>query len=225
MSESVTQREGRYDYTATVGDADDLHCPVVVTSAAHTVRFDGNDFATKHLRRIRSNSVSELTDGDAKAKLGEYIMGSFDKAWNRFGGREQATSTLIHLDLGQYCKFGCEVIKFVTRDPNPWQIFVRGTERWEQKHVDITIDRCFASSNSGFGPVREVEGTDRLQHGIGITRTVTVRKPPNSNNRDVQVCHYAQGVVKNEFSQQSTSRSLGWGKLQAAGPSIVSPKF
>jgi hypothetical protein len=222
MGESVTQRDMGHDYTATVTDAGDLSSPVVVTSGKYVVRFDGNDFATKHLRRIRRNSVSELTRGNVAGKLNEYVDESTAKAVTRFGGNDQATSTFIFLDLGQYCQFGCQVIKFLASDRGAWQVYPpNGANQCLQKHTQITLGQCFASSNSGFGQVREHVGNpDRLQHGIGITLTVTVKQPLNGNGLNVQVCHYAGGQVAHEFSPETMNVSKS--KLTSIGKSIVS---
>lgn len=222
MSQSVTQRNSGHSYTARVDDAADLQSPVVVTSGIYTVRFDGNDFATKHLRRIRRNSVSELTRGNIEGKLNEYMGESTDKAWKRFAGNDQATSTFIFLDLGQYCQFGCQVIQFLSNDhAAAWQPYPPHAPNCEQKHAQITIGNCFASSNSGFGRVREHVGNpDRLQHGIGITLTVTVKQPLGGDGHNVQVCHYAGGAVDREFSPQTMQG--GKNKLKSIGQSIVS---
>lgn len=221
MSESVTHREKGHDYVASVSDARDLGSPVVVTSGKYTVRFDGNDFATKHLRRIRRGSVSSLTSGDVAGKLSEYMDDSWAKAVSRFSGNNQATSTLIFLDLGQYCQFGCQVIKFLAADRGAWTVFGQGAGACWQKHTAITIEKCFASSNDGFGKIKpDANDAERLQHGIGITFTVTVKQPVGGNGLDVQVCHYAGGGVTHEFAPESTS--AGPSKLKAIGKSIVS---
>jgi hypothetical protein len=70
LSGTTTLREGKTNYTASVGQETDLASPVTVTGDGYTVRFDGNNFASKHFRRIRRNSVSELTNPDlSPAKL------------------------------------------------------------------------------------------------------------------------------------------------------------
>jgi hypothetical protein len=220
MSESVTYKDKGHDYTATVGAPGDLSSPVVVTSGKYTIRFDGNNFATKHLRRIRRNSVAKLTSGDIAGKLNEYMNEAKNKSKSRFSGNENATSTFIFLDLGQYCQFGCQVIKFLASGHGVWQEFGHGGNRCLQKHFEISINKCFASSNSGFGEVRDATNAGRLQHGIGITLNVTVKQPLGGKGNDVQVCHYAGGKVDHEFSPQTTS--LGWNKLKSVGESIVS---
>lgn len=222
MSHSVTQKDSGHDYTAKVTNEADLDSAVVVTSGKYTIRFDGNNFATKHLRRIRRNSVSALTGGDVAGKLNEYMDEANGKAWSRFSGNDQATSTIIFLDLGQYCQFGSQVIKFLAADRAAWQVYpAQGNNQCLQKHTEITIGNCFASSNSGFGQVREHVGNpDRLQHGIGITLTVTVKQPLGGNGCSVQVCHYAGGAVGHEFSPQTMNVSSN--KLKGIGGSVVS---
>jgi hypothetical protein len=220
MSESVTIKDNSYNYTAKVDNPEDLGSPVVVTSGKYKVRFDGNDFATKHLRRIRRNSVSELKEGNISGKFQEFMKESKFKAKSRFSGNQHATSTLIFLDLGQYCQFGCQIIKFLSSDSGDWEEFGFGIKQCLQKHVEVTIEKCFASSNSGFGAVKEdVNQVEKLQHGIGITLTVTVRQPLRGNGFDVEVCHYAGGGVDKEFSKNTLSN--GWKKLKSIGNSII----
>jgi hypothetical protein len=221
MSESVTLKDTGSSYTGKVENAGDLGSPVVVTSGNYTVRFDGNDFATKHLRRIRRNSITQLKSGDIAGKLSEYIDESKVKAKLRFSGNEGATSTLIFLDLSQYCQFGCQVIKFLSSNRGAWQPYPpHGTARWLQKHTTITINKCFASSNDGFGQIKEdVHDPELLQHGIGITFDVTVKQPLNGSGRTVEVCHYARGGVTHEFKSKTLSN--GSNKLKSIGQSVV----
>jgi hypothetical protein len=210
-----------HTYKATVDNEDDLESPVVVTSGDYTVRFDGNNFAKKHLRRIRRNSVSELTRGNA-GKLYEYIDEATHRAGERFPGSDQASSTLVFLDLGQFCQFGCQVIKFLAGDTqNQWQPYPPGAATCKQKHADITINHCFASTNAGLsGNVRQDEVTqDRLQHGIGIQLRVTLMQPLNGNGKTVTVCHYAGGTVKSRFAHGTATSN----KASDLVRSIITP--
>jgi D-aminopeptidase len=102
LSGTTTLREGKTNYTASVGQETDLASPVTVTGDGYTVRFDGNNFASKHFRRIRRNSVSELTNPDlSPAKLVSYITEAKEKSVERWGERRPArtpssTSTSVN---------------------------------------------------------------------------------------------------------------------------------
>ncbi len=221
MSHSVTLKDQGHSYVATVADDQDLGSPVTVVSGSYAVTFDGNDFATKHLRRIRRGSVGQLSRGDVDKVLSGYVHESVQKAQERFWGNENSTSTLIFLDLGQFCQFGCQVIKFLASNSGGWTPFGHGVNQCLQKHCVVEISKCFASSNNGFGQIKTgLTSPGKLQHGIGVTINATVKQPLGGNGRVVQVCHYAGGGVKQEFSPSSIDG--GGNKMKAIGQSIVS---
>jgi hypothetical protein len=220
LSGTTTLKEGKTNYTATVGQETDLASPVTVTGDGYTVRFDGNNFASKHFRRIRRNSVSELTNTNlSPTKLVSYITEAKEKSVERWEGKESSTNSLVYLDLGQFCQFGCEVIKFLKADSTqPWASYPAQNPNTMQKHVDITINRCLAYSHSGTGLVRGGAGA-RVQGGVGISMNVTVRQVNGSANT-VEVCHYAAGNVKGKFANEYADKK-DTQKMQSIAKSIV----
>ncbi len=223
MSGSTTITDRGHSYTATVANEGDLSSPVTVTSGGYAITFDGNNFSTKHLRRIRRNSVSELNKGDVGAKIQQYVDESHKAALKRFmrsDDKDGSTNTLIFLDLGQYCQFGCQVIKFLASDRTAWTTYGQGQNQCLQKHAHIELSKCFASSNNGFGAVKDGnQDPEKLQHGIGINLNVTLKQPMGGNGRTVQVCHYAGGTVDREFSPTTQQKNIGG--LRNIGKSIV----
>lgn len=222
MSGTATLKEGRTQYTATVGQETNLASAVTVTGDGYTVTFAGNNFATKHLRRIRRNSVSELTNPETSpAKLVSYITEAKEKSVERWDGREASTNSLVYLDLGQFCQFGCEVIKFLKADSrNAWTPYPLPPQvaNSMQKHTNITIGKCLAYSHSGTGVVRG--GGGGVQGGVGITMNVTVRQVGGSTTT-VEVCHYGGGTVKGQFKGEYAPKK-DTEKMQGIARSIVS---
>ncbi|MGX9964438.1 hypothetical protein ACVFYP_13995 [Roseomonas sp. F4] len=188
--------EGSSRYTAKVTNETDLASPVTVTSGGYTVTFEGNNFATKHLRRIRRGSVDELTNPETGPdKLTKYITEAKDKSLERFDGRAASTNSLIYLDLGQYCQFGAQVIGIVKNTAIPWQPF--GANLVLQKVGTISIGKCLAYSFSGVGLPR-IANDHRPQGGVGIDMRVTIAQVAGKANH-VTVSHYASGVVQDRF--------------------------
>lgn len=189
-------KDGVSDYTATVDDEADLASPVTVTSGGYTVKFEGNNFATKHLRRIRRGSVDELTNPETgPGKLTSYITEAKEKSLARFDGRAASTNSLIYLDLGQYCQFGCQVIQIVKNAAIPWEPF--GASNVLQKVGTVSIGKCLAYSFSGVGLPR-IGNDRRPQGGVGIVMRVTIAQVKGKAN-DVVVSHYAGGAVQDRF--------------------------
>ncbi|MDE2008149.1 MAG: hypothetical protein KGI51_16385, partial [Rhodospirillales bacterium] len=119
-----------------------------------------------------------------------------------------------------FCQFGCQVIKFLASDSGAWTPFGQGNAACLQKHCTIEINKCFASSNNGFGTIKPAVGDpEKLQHGIGITINATVKQPVGGNGKTVQVCHYAGGAVKQEFAPSTLDGVTN--KLKAIGKSVV----
>ena len=220
--DSAMVKEGKKTaYTASVADEADLSSPVTVTGEGYTVTFDGNGFASKHLRRIRRNSVSELRGEDTGPnKLASYAKDARKRAVERWQGKESSTNSLIYLDLSQFCQFGCEVIKFLKSDAaNPWAPYPPAAPNTMQKHATVTIGRCLAYSHSGVGAVRD-GGDGRVDGGVGITLTVTVRQV-QGNPKAVEVCHYAGGTVEGRFRDDKFDIRAEKAKMQGIASSIV----
>lgn len=221
VSGTATLTESKTQYTASVGQETDLTSPVTVTGDGYTVTFAGNNFATKHLRRIRRNSVTSLTTPTlSPAKLTEYITEAKEKSVERWDGKATSTNSLIYLDLGQFCQFGCEVIKFLKGDAAiAWTPYPPPPQAANsmQKHVTVTINKCLAYSHSGTGLVRG--GAGGVQGGVGITLNVTVRQVGGSATT-VEVCHYAQGAVKGQFKGEYLNKK-DLPKMQGIAQSIV----
>jgi hypothetical protein len=199
MTHTQSVKDGGTTYTATVDDDSNLESPVTVTGGGSTVTFDGNDFAGKHLRRIRRNSVSLLKDAQTgPTKLTGYITEARGKSVDRWDGNEIRTNSRIYLDLGEYCQFGCQVIKAVKDGNNPWTPW--GPQNIMQKHVVVTLGKCLAYSHSGIGLARS-SNEGRIQGGVGIALNVTIRQV-NGSADIVSVCHYAGGEVQGKFKDE-----------------------
>jgi len=197
MSGSETIKEGNTSYTAQVAQETDLASPVTVTGGGYTVTFSGNNFETKHLRRIRRNSVSDLKDiQKGPGKLAEYATQAKEAAVVRWNGKESSTNSRVYLDLGEYCKFGAQVIGVVKDDNIQWEPW--GNNQVLQKHARITLGKCLAYSHSGIGGAKKTD-TGKVQGGVGMELDVTIQQiTPTS----VSVCHYAGGDVKGKFKNE-----------------------
>lgn len=222
--DSASVKEGKSTtYSASVADETDLTSPVTVTGQGYTVTFAGNDFASKHLRRIRRNSVSALTAPDTSpGKLSEYAKDARVRAVGRWQGKESSTNSLIYLDLGQFGQFGCEIIKFLKADAaTAWSPYPpTSATPVMQKHVTVTIGKCLAYSHSGVGAVRS--GADgKVEGGVGITLDVTVRQVGGSATI-VEVCHYANGAIIGKLSDEQLNPKTQKSKMQSIAGTIVS---
>ena len=222
MPASASVTEGNSAYTANVGDETDLDSAVTVTGDGYTITFNGNDFAKKHLRRIRRNSVSDLQSLTTGAdKLASYAKEARARAAIRWEGKESSTNSIVYLDLAQFCQFGCEIIKSLKASASvAWSPYPTHAPTTLQKHVTVTIGRCLAYSHSGVGSVRS--GADgRVEGGVGITLTVTVRQVGGSATT-VEVCHYAGGAVSGKLSTDQLNPKTQKTKMLGIASSIVS---
>ena len=199
MSDSKTIKDGKASYTATVAAETDLSSPVTVTGKNCTVQFDGNDFETKHLRRIRRQSVIDLKNSiTGPGKLTQYINEASEKSVDRWKGKESSTNSRVYLDLEEYCKFGCQIIKVVNDSSIAWTPW--GPNNIMQKHATVTLGKCLAYSHNGIGFAKE-SASGRVEGGVGITLNVTIQQV-NGNPNLVSVCHYAGGDVKGKFKSE-----------------------
>jgi hypothetical protein len=199
MSHTHTFQNGGINYTATVPDETNLSSPVTITSGGYTVTFDGNQFASKHLRRIRQASISSLTDVQTgPGKLTDYITEARQRSVERWDGRETSTNSVVFLDLAQYCQFGCQVIDIVRDAAIPWTPY--GPHLVQQKHGTVSLGKCLAYSHSGTGMARGT-AAGRVQGGVGIDLRVTISQVGGMPTA-VAVCHYAGGDVKGKFKDE-----------------------
>lgn len=201
MSDIVSVKEGKKEYIARVGEENDISSPVTVTCKNYTVRFTGNNFQSKHLRRIRRNSVTSLQTGsDAAAKLKTYVHDSQIAAIDRWNGNADSTNSLIFLDLKEFCKMGAQIINALSNNHEPvtWTPF--GHSQVLQTRVVVRLDTCLAYSNDGQGQTKAVAGEQKVQGGTGMTLDVVVRQI-DGNPKFVEACHYnAQGSdINNKF--------------------------
>lgn len=206
-------------FSASVADEQDLGSAVTVTGDGYTVSFDGNSFASKHLRRIRRNSVADLSSAvTGPGKLASYAKEARAGAALRFG-KVESTNSVVFLDLGTFCQLGSEIVKILKSDTGPWEDYGTGAKAAKQKHVTVTLPRCLAFSHSGVGSVRA--GDDGLQAGVGITLKVTVRQIGGSTKM-VEVCHYEEGTVSGKFGSYHLDAKTQAAKMQGIAKSIVS---
>jgi hypothetical protein len=205
-------------FNASVANETDLSSPVTVTGDGYTVSFDGNGFASKHLRRIRRNSVSDLTNAStAPTKLASYAKEARAGAALRFGKKE-STNSVVFLDLGTFCQLGATIVKTLKRDTGPWEDYGQGANVTKQKHVTVTLPQCLAYSHSGVGSVRSNDSG--VEAGVGITLKVTVRKVGGSD-KVVEVCHYEEGTVSGKFGNYQLDPKSQTAKMQGIARSIV----
>lgn len=221
MPASASVTEGKSAYTANVADETDLDSAVTVTGDGYTITFNGNDFAKKHLRRIRSDSVRDLKSLTAGAdKLASYAKEARSRAAIRWEGKQSSTNSIVYLDLAQFCQFGCEIIKSLKASAGvAWTPYPANSPTTLQKHVTVTIGKCLAYSHSGVGAVRT--GADgRVEGGVGITLTVTVRQV-GASATTVEVCHYAGGTVSGKLSAEQLDPKTQKTKMLGIASSIV----
>ncbi|MGQ3210939.1 hypothetical protein [Shinella sp.] len=220
---STSVKEGKSTtYTASVADETALDSAVTVTGEGYTVTFDGNKFASKHLRRIRSNSVSNLQDAvTAPGKLLSYAKEARAGAVERFVGKVSSTNSVIYLDLGQFCQFGCAIIKFLkANEATAWTPYPANAPVSLQKDVTVTIGRCLAYSHSGVGAMRS--GADgKGEGGVGITLTATVRQV-GASAKIVEVCHYAGGSIVGKVNVDQLDPKAQAEKIQGIASKIIS---
>lgn len=190
MSDSVQKKISNRDYTASVAQENAIGSAITVMGDKYTVTFDGNNFQTKHLRRIRRNSVTSLKSADTSAdKLKEYAREAQGAGIDRFNGRERSTNTLIFLELGEFCQFGAQIIKFLKDDQRTaWTPF--GNPPVDQKTITVTLEKCLAYSTSGVGQFRQFgDGDGDVNAGVGLRLTVVVQRV-SRDGKNVRVCHY-----------------------------------
>jgi hypothetical protein len=219
---SASVKDGKSTYNANVADETDLSSGVTVTGEGYSVTFDGNNFASKHLRRIRRNSVSALQSPlTSPDKLAGYAKEARARAAIRWGGKESSTNSVVYLDLGQFCQFGCEIIKFLKGDTaNAWSDYPATAPTTKQKHATVTIGKCLAYSHSGVGAVRSASD-GKVEGGVGITLSVTVRQVGNSSTV-VEVCHYESGSVVGKLSGDQLDPKTQRTKMQSIAGNIIS---
>lgn len=190
MSDSVMKKISNRAYTASVAQENAKASAITVMGEKYTVTFDGNNFQTKHIRRIRRNSVTSLKDADTSAdKLKEYALEAQDAGIGRFDGRERSTNTLIFLELGEFCQFGAQIIEFLKGDQRTaWTPY--GNPPVDQKTMTVTLAKCLAYSTSGVGQFRQFgDGDGDVNAGVGLKLTVVVQKA-SRDGKHVRVCHY-----------------------------------
>jgi hypothetical protein len=213
---SAIARDGSFN--ASVANETDLSSPVTVTGDGYTISFDGNGFASKHLRRIRRNSVSALTNAStAPTKLVAYGKEARAGAALRFG-KAESTNSVVFLDLSTFCQLGAAIAKALKTNTDPWEDYGHGANVTKQKHVSVTLPQCLSYSHSGVGSVRSSEGG--IEAGVGMTLDLTVRKVGGSD-KVVEVCHYEGGKISNKFGAYQLDPKLQAGKMQGIAKSIV----
>ncbi|HEV7248797.1 MAG TPA: hypothetical protein VGN93_17605 [Shinella sp.] len=220
--DSASFKEGKSTtFTADVADETDLGSAVTVKGEGYTITFEGNGFASKHMRRIRRNSVSLLQSPQTSPdKLAAYAKEARARAAIRWGGKESSTNSVVYLDLGQFCQFGAQIIKFLKSDTaNAWSPYPANAPTTLQKHATVTIGRCLAYSHSGVGAVRS-GGDGTVEGGVGITLQVTVRQVGGSTTM-VEVCHYEGGSVTGKLSSDKLNPKTQGAKMHGIAGTIV----
>ena len=171
---------GTLDADATVGNPNDLDLPVTVMvhhrGTNYTVAFrrpnQVNAFQDKHMRRVRSNSVTALTSdkGSASAKMAQYAGEAAKHAAERWQNVEQRTNTLVFLTLDGFCKLGAYIVD--QSAGRTWRPY--GNPPRQQVDLSFTMRECLAFSDNGFGQATNT--------GVGVCFTVTVERDPHNAN-------------------------------------------
>jgi hypothetical protein len=193
------QLDGKLNADATVQNPNDLDSPVNVMvrgpNGNFTVMFrkpnQPNAFENKHTRRVRSNSVTDLTSQySASAKMAQYAEEASKHAARRWQNAGDKTNTLVFLTLDGYCKLAAYIVdQSAGRTWHPY-----GNPPRQQMDLMFIMHECLAFSDNGYGKATNT--------GVGIRFEITIEQDPQ-NAHVLYVVHLESAAAQNKIEEST----------------------